>query len=193
MIARIAKLTTLIAAIFCVLALADRMDLTRPIWQKVRAEILLPRQPSPEERSRATLEGRIRQIEQQLATTEGVRKDLSQKRESLLGQLRARTRGSLGQDPAGVDTWMRQDPIAAALLRAIDAGDQRDEELSKEVAALRTQMAEMEGKLIALNNGISTDTYEEPIGPAEQMELQRQPAESRQQRYVRILQDVATD
>jgi len=169
MLRALTKTTCLVAGVFCLVALADRRNLTRPLWDKILPEVVLARQPSPCEAQTKEVEGRVETLAREIAALEKAAIVSREKRRGLL----VRLRNQVGTDDAtllsNVERLTREDPVASALVRAIDAEDQRERDLARQLDDARAKRAQLEARLIALRNGVSQVEPHEPMRPSEQL------------------------
>lgn len=183
-----AKLICIVAGLWCLLALADRWGWTEPLWAKCWPQTVLPRRPSPAEAHAADLETRLAVVKRQIAEATESLEASSRKRQELAGQLRQRLDKQNGTDDA---TRLQSDnPVAFALVRSIDAEDRRQAETGRHLAELERQLARLEARRIATDNGVSLTDPVEPSGPADQLRAETG-EDSAEVRYGRIIREAA--
>ena len=183
------KTTCILSGAFCVVALADSRNLTRPLWDKVLPEVVLARQPSPCETQTKEIEDRVETLAREIAALEQAASVSREKRRGLL----VRLRNQVGTDDAtglsNVEGLTNEDPVASALVRAIDAEDQREQDLARQLDDARAKRAQLEARLIALRNGVSQVEPYEPARPSEQLRAEGT-GETAADRHRRIVREV---
>jgi len=186
MIGRLAKVIWVLAGLFCLLALADRWGWTHPLWEKVLPEVVLARRPSPSEAQIGQLSERIDALKRQIADIEQARVGSTAKRRDLLARLRER----IGRDASDAETeqLMKDDPVAAALVRSVDAEDRRLVELGRDLVERRTELTRLEARLIALRNGVSQIDPAESARPSDELRTENS-GETDRDRYRRIIRE----
>jgi hypothetical protein len=185
MVRRIAILICALTGLWCLLALADGCDWTRPAWQKLMPEVILPRRPSQSELQIAQVKARLEELSHKIASTEQTRNDLAQQRWELVAKLQEQASPKVSCLSAETEKLLKDSPIVAALIRSIDALDQRNGELSHELAGLRSELEHTEARLIALRNGVGLIKLTEPSRPSN--DLQPAGPNGVDERYQRIL------
>jgi hypothetical protein len=185
MVRKLAILICVIAGLWCLLALGDSWDWTRPAWQKLMPEVILPRRPSQSELQIAQVEARLVELRHQIASAEQIHNDLVHQRGGLVAKLREQIGPHTSCLPAEAKQLLKDSPIAVALIRSIDALDRRDAELSRELAGLRSELELTEARLIALRNGVGLIEVTEPSRPSDGLRPER--VGGADERYQRIL------
>ena len=87
MLRSIIILICMLAGLWCLLALADAQDWTRPVWDRLMPQVLLPRRLSPTEMQMAQAESRIAEFTRDVAVTTRGRDEIARGRCELLAQL----------------------------------------------------------------------------------------------------------
>ena len=187
MIGKLGKVIWVLAGLFCLLALADHWGWTGLLWQKALPEVVLTRRPSPRETQVDQLDERIDALKRQIAYIEQTRASSMEKRDDLLTQLRDRIRSDGSEEEA---EWiMKNDPVAAALVRSLDAEDQRLIELRCYLIERRKNLTKLEARLIALRNGVSQVSPAELAKPSDELRTENS-GETNYDRYLRIIREV---
>ena len=186
MLGKMAKIIWVLAGLFCLLALADRWGGARPVWGKALPEVLLARRPSPSETQIGQLGKRIDALKRQIADVEQAKIDSTMKRHDLLTRLGER----IGNDTpdAEVERLMKDDPVAAALVRSVDAEDCRLLELERNLVEQRGELTRLEARLIALRNGVSQVHPDESTRPSDELRTE-DGGETERDRYRRIIRE----
>ena len=188
MIRATAKLICVLAGLWCLLALTDRWGWIEPLWANCWPQTVLPRRPSPAEVHAADLEARLASVRSQIAEAKGALDASADRRQELVGQLRQRLGG---HDSAGDAARLQTDnPVAFALVRSIDAEDRRQAETRRKLSELERQLARLEARRIATDNGVSLTDPVEPSGPADQLRAETG-EESAEDMYGRIIREAA--
>ena len=187
MIGKLAKVIWVLAGLFCLLSLADHWAWTRPLWEKALPEVVLTRGPSPSETQIGQLRERIDALKRQIADIEQARAGSTAKRRDLLARLRERI-GSDAQD-AEAERLMKDDPVAAALVRSVDAEDRRLLELEGDLTEQRAVLTRLEARVIALRNGVSQVDPAESARPSDELRTENS-GETARDRYRRIIREV---
>lgn len=181
-----AKLICVLAGLYCLVAFADRRGWTETLWDKVWPQTLLPRRPSPAEAHAAGLERRMETVKCQVADARDSLNVSTSKRNDLARQLRER----LGERDEADDLARLQiaNPVAFALVRSVDAEDRRQTECRRNLADLDGQLAQLEARRIASDNGVSLTDPVEPVRPSDEMRTETGD-ESTESRYRRIIRE----
>jgi hypothetical protein len=185
MIRATAKLICLLTGLYCLLALADRGEWTNPLWAKIWPSTLLPRRPSPAEVHAADLDCRLETVKRQIADTVDSLNAATTKLHDLVRQLRDRLGGTDDTDDLG--RLQADNPVAFALVRAVDAEDRQQAERRRKLADLEGQLARLEAQQIAAANGVSLTDPVEPDRPSDELrsETGDESADSRYRRIIR--------
>lgn len=186
MIRAIPNVIFVLAGLWCLLALADRWGWTEPLWEKGWPQTILPRRPSPVEVQAADIEARTAVLRTQIAETKKVMAASAGKRQGLIARLmqQLHDNGSAG-DAACLET---DNPVAFALVRAIDADDQRQAETRRMLSEMDRQLARLEARRIAVDNGLSLIDPVASSGPGEHLRAETG-EESTATRYERIVRE----
>ena len=186
MIHMTAKLICVLAGLWCLVALADRWGWTEPLWAKCWPQTILPRRPSPAEAHAADLETRLAAVRSEIAAANESLDASADKRQELVVQLRQRLGG---YDAAGDAARLQTDnPVAFALVRSVDAEDCRQAETRRKLSELERQLARLEARQIATDNGVSLTDPLEPAGPVDELRAETGD-ESTEARYGRIVRE----
>ena len=177
------KLIALLAGLLCLVALADQLDLTKPLWNRLWPETILPRQPSPYERYQREIEDRRIVLRRQIANLEKGLTVSRQNRKELLCQVHNQVYPtSKFLDP---NQLQREHPIAFALIRSIAASDQKLADDQNKLNRLRNDLVQLEARVIEARNELPLPEME-LIGPSAAMELQ-DGSESAEKTYQQII------
>jgi len=188
MIRATAKLICILAGVYCLLALADRWGWTEPLWAKCWPQTVLPRRPSPAESYAADLEPRLAAVRRKIAEATDSLDASGRKRRELVGQLRRRLDGRNETDDSV--RLQADNPVAFALVRSIDAEDSRQAENRRSLTELERELARLEARRIAADNGVSLTDPVANSGPADQLRAETG-EESAEARYGRIVREAA--
>ena len=186
MIGKLTKVIWVLAGLFCLLALADRWGWTRPLWEKALPEVMLARRPSPIETQIGQLGERIDALKRQIADIEQTKAGSMANRRDLMARLRER----IDNDAPDAETerLMKDDPVAAALVRSVDAEDRRLVKFGRDLTERKTDLTKLEARVIALRNGVSQVAPADSARPSDDLRTENS-GETDHDRYWRIIRE----
>lgn len=187
MIRTAAKVICVLAGLFCLLAWADRRGWTRPLWARLLPEVILTRQPSASEVQIAELENRIETLKREVFSTKELRAAGSTKRRELLSQLCEQV-GDPGEQRFSLESLMQGNPLVSALVRSVDALDQKDAELQRKTIDQQAELKRLEARLVSLRNGLRFVEAATDMTPPDGMETEND-GSTAFERYDRIIRE----
>jgi hypothetical protein len=144
---RFVTLISIVSGVWCLVIMADQCGWTRPIWDRLIPEVILPRPLTQAEVWAMELESRMKNLQQEIQAIEE-QCGLSQEyRKKLAWQLKQR----VGHTWMGnMESTLSNDPIVKSLESAIDNEDRHNEELTSRILDLKTEQARLKTKLISI-------------------------------------------
>lgn len=186
MIRKMAMAACVIVGVSCLIALADQGGLTDPLWAKVWPRVVLARRPSPAEVYASDLSGRVEAVRRRITEAKELLITAAQRRQDLLRQLRERLREA--DDAGDLGRLQEQNPVAFALIRSVDAEDRKQAESQQSLAELEAQLASLEARQIASQNGVNLAEAGEQMRPSDELRAETG-NESMEVRFQRIIRD----
>ena len=184
MLRRLAILTAVLSGFYLTASVLDRMNWLESLWAGITPRIVLERTPTPMEKHRMGLQRRID------AACGGV-EDLTRSirdGESKLADLRRQLAEQLdGQAiPANrTAEYVREHPIIAVLVRSADGQQEELRKAKLTLAFARKDLADLEARKMALDNGVSM--IEPESRPSDALEAEDSAHCTVQERYADIL------
>jgi uncharacterized small protein (DUF1192 family) len=137
----------ILSGVWCLVIMVDQCGWTRPIWDRLIPEVILPRPLTQAEVWVMELENRMANLQQEIHAIEeqcGLSREMHKK---LVWQLKQR----VGHTWMGnMESNLSDDPIVKSLESAIDNEDRHNEELTSRILDLKTEQARLKSKRISI-------------------------------------------
>lgn len=166
---------------------ADRRGLLDSVWRRTLPVETLQPKPDAQARAASMLESRLASLNRDEDELLSQQAKGNEQRSSLGGELAGHLAGRHSED-CDVTSLMAKDPVASALILSIAAEESRAGNVEERLESSRAEVARVQGRLIAVRNGV-VEAQSEASSPLAQIGSSKTQGNEEQQQYVRILNE----